>query len=297
MSKAYRVDELNVLAARDFAEFYVRRARPVIVRGALKECAACSDWTFDYLRRQAGHSNVPLKKWTDQGIHLVHQPLTDYLESLELYETNCEGGRHDIEQPAYLHDLPLTALFHNADVELEAFPRDFFPSWYGADWPKFAQMFLGPSNSTTPLHFDCLLTHNLFFQVSGRKRFTLLPQEELRLCYPYNWRWYKVDIDAPDYERFPLYREARGVEVIVGPGDLLYMPPGTLHHVRSLDCALSFNVDWHTKGSAMQGLLAMARGMPLRNVYYNALIAFAMWTGVPPKRIMPYYKSYVNYVS
>jgi hypothetical protein len=39
------------------------------------------------------------------------------------------------------------------------------------------------------------------------------------------------------------------------------------------------------------------RGMPLQNVYYNALIAFGMWAGVPSKRVMPFYKPYLSYVS
>lgn len=297
MSKIYGVEELDRLSAGDFANFYVRAARPVVVRGALKECAAVSDWTFDYLRRHAGGLKTPLKEWTASGIKISHMPLADYLDGLELYEKRRAAGEPGRETPYYLHDIPLTSVFRDASADLAAFPQDYFPSWYGADWPKFAQMFLGPSSSLTPLHFDCLLTHNLFFQVSGRKRFTLFPHEDLQRCYPYEWRWCRVDVEQPDHERYPLYREARGVEVVVGPGDLLYMPPGTLHHVRSLDCALSFNVDWHTKDSALKGLLAVTRGMPLQNVYYNALIAFGMWTGVSSKSVMPFYKSYLSYVS
>nr|WP_246659850.1 MULTISPECIES: cupin domain-containing protein [Methylosinus] len=86
-------------------------------------------------------------------------------------------------------------------------------------------------------------------------------------------------------------------EVVVEPGDVLYMPPGVLHHVRSLDCAFSFNVDWHTKASALRGALAFARGMPAKNVYYNMIIAFGLWSGVSAKRLLPYYRPYLNYVS
>ncbi|MCX7899776.1 MAG: cupin-like domain-containing protein, partial [Methylocystis sp.] len=77
----------------------------------------------------------------------------------------------------------------------------------------------------------------------------------------------------------------------------LYMPPGTLHHVRSLEASLSFNVDWHTKRSALHGIAAALRGMPLKNVYYNALVAFGLYTGTPVRRVFPYYKSYLSYVS
>ena len=36
--------------------------------------------------------------------------------------------------------------------------------------------------------------------------------------------WFQVDFDAIDYERFPRARELRGVETVVGPGEVLYIP-------------------------------------------------------------------------
>jgi len=125
----------------------------------------------------------------------------------------------------------------------------------------------------------------------------LIPAEQLKFCYRHHWRWCEVDAEKPDLDRFPLYRGAQPVEVIAEPGDCLYFPPGTLHHVRSLDCALSFNVDWHTRDSAAKGVLALANGMPIKNVYYNAVIALGMWSGIPADTLLPYYRSYLNYVS
>jgi hypothetical protein len=298
MSAAYRVDRVDNLSPADFAKNYVEPRQPVLVSGGLKDCAAFSEWSFDYLRARAGNREVVLKEWAASGIRLERASLCDYIDSLELYETQREGDTVTItRRPAYLHDVPLVSLLPKAAFDLARFPATYFPDWYGAEWPKFAQLFLGPSGSVTPLHFDCLLTHNLFFQVRGRKRFTLLPHEQLDYCYPHDWRWCAVDVESPDYERHPLYRKAYPVEVVVEAGDVLYMPPGTLHHVRSLDCALSFNVDWHTKDSALMGALAVARGMPLKNVYYNAIIALGLWSGVSNERLLPYYKSYLSYVS
>jgi hypothetical protein len=293
MSEPYRVDERETLSPEEFAQAYVRRAQPVVWRGALADCPAAAAWSFDYLRRRAGDFEAPLKDWTGPGIRVTRMRLSDYLDSLERFEASPDA----CERPAYLHDIPLTRVFRHAAEELRPFPREFFSPWYRADWTLFAQMFLGPSASVTPLHFDCLLTHNLFFQIFGRKRFTLLPPEELSRCYPHHWRWCAVDAEAPDDHRFPLFREARRAEVVVGPTDLLYMPPGTLHHVRSLDCALSFNVDWHTRKSVAKGLLAGARGMPAKNVYYNLLVALGLWAKAPMNRVLPYYRSYLDYVS
>ena len=34
----------------------------------------------------------------------------------------------------------------------------------------------------------------------------------------------QVDFDNPDFKRFPKLKELKGYEVIVGPGDVLYIP-------------------------------------------------------------------------
>lgn len=292
------VERRECIAADEFTSEYIKRGRPVIITHVLDSCRALSRWTLDYLRAKAGRQVIGLKAWYASGIRTIPESLDNYIDSLKAYEARLKAGDATPEErPPYLHDVPLTSILPDARSDLGSFPSGYFPAWYGENWWKFAQFFLGPSHSLTPLHFDCLLTHNPFFQVTGRKRFTLIPHDQLKYCYPYQWRWCAVDVEAPDYRRYPLYRRATPMEICVEPGDVLYMPPGTLHHARSLDCAISFNVDWHTKDSALKGVLGFHRGMPLKNVYYNAVIAFGMCTGVSANRVLPFFRSYLNYVS
>jgi hypothetical protein len=303
LKKRYPVVESreNLSSTSFFSDFVVKN-RPVVVPKALKHCRALSCWTDDYLREVVGSRTVILKQGLNEegvtGLKTITSQLSDYLDCMAIFETRLQ--RNEVlakDRPPYLHDLPLLSVLPDAADDLDGFPSGYFPDWYRADWLKFAQFFLGPSQSLTPLHFDCLLTHNLFFQVRGRKRFILLYHDQLPFCYRYKWRWCEVDAETPDFIRHPLYRDAQIQECIVEPGDMLYMPSGMLHHVRSLDCSMSFNVDWHTRGSAIQGVLALKRGMPLKNVYYNAVIALGQCTGQPARRVLPWYRSYLNYVS
>jgi ribosomal protein L16 Arg81 hydroxylase len=292
------VDTREQLSPGEFAVHYVGARKPVLIKQALRDCPALSLWNLDYLKDNAGVSTVPIKIFSASGMEVRQKDFKDYVDELAAFER--ARSREDCSAaaaPAYLHDIPLTSLLPEAQRDLEGFPFRYFPEWYGRAWPKFAQVFLGPKSSLTPLHFDCLLTHNLFFQVKGRKRFTLMPHSAAKYCYRRQWRWFEVDVEKPDYERFPLFRNAKPVEVIVQPGDGLYMPPGTLHHVRSLDCALSFNVDWHTKDSVLRGLLGVVQGMPLKNVYYNVIMAGGIWLSIPRQKIFPFYRSYLNYIS
>src|SRR5208283_1865796 len=157
MSASYSVDCLDHLSADEFADAYVRPRRPVIVKGLLKECAAVSSWTLEYLRQRAGHRKVLLKEWGASGVQITHKLLGDYIDSLEHYETRrMAGDAAATQRPPYLHDIPLTGILTEAGSDLEQFPEEFFPAWYRTEWMNFAQLFLGPSSSMTPLHFDCL---------------------------------------------------------------------------------------------------------------------------------------------
>ncbi|MGX2041492.1 cupin-like domain-containing protein [Methylocaldum sp. MU1018] len=322
------IERREKLSSDDFFSEYVAKGRPVVVTGALNRCPALARWTFDHLRRVSGQRFVKLKQGVAEegvaGLRTVDARLSDYLDQLEVYESRLESDEMAAkDRPPHFHDVPLLSLLPDAANDLRGFPSDYFPGWYRPYWLQFAQFFLGPKHSLTPLHFDCLLTHNLFFQVAGRKRFILLDHDQLPYCYRYRWRWCEADPENPNFERHPLFREALVREcTVVEPGDLLYMPPGMLHHVRSLDCesppwdsplrgplgsdpnpfpmdlcAISFNVDWHTRDSSVQGILALGRGMPLKNVYYNTVIARGLCAGISAERLLPWYRSYLNYVS
>lgn len=44
----------------------------------------------------------------------------------------------------------------------------------------------------------------------------------------------QVDFDAPDMEKFPGLEQLQGVETVMGPGDVLYIPMYWWHHIESL---------------------------------------------------------------
>jgi Cupin-like domain len=91
----------------------------------------------------------------------------------------------------------------------------------------------------TQIHHD--RDHNLACVVAGRRRFVLFPPEQVANLYvgpidnppPLSI----VDLDAPDFERFPRFREAlKSAQVAeLGPGESIFMPRHWWHHVTSLE--------------------------------------------------------------
>lgn len=116
-------------------------------------------------------------------------------------------------------------------------------------WPGYlaksgpARFWIGPARTVTPLHCD--YDDNLFAQLWGSKRIFLAPPHHDEFLYATEANALlfasPFDPEAPDFDRFPLARQADLVECIVEPGDMLYVPAGWYHQVRALSFSLSSN--------------------------------------------------------
>ncbi|MBD2515133.1 cupin-like domain-containing protein [Nostoc sp. FACHB-973] len=281
------------LSSDEFKNNYVELGRPVIISGVVSNWNSFDKWSLKYFNNLSPDLKIYAKKFSNKEIEICRLTMREYIELIENYEKDAEN----YPLPPYCHDLPLFSLIPSLIEDVKPFPFEYLPKWYWYKWWRYCQFFLGSSNSITPLHFDCLLTNNIFFQIVGRKQFTILLPEDAKYCYRQGWRWFLVNPENPDFNKYPDYKNARPIKFIVNPGEILYMPPGTLHHVRSLDMSISFNIDWHTQKSSLTALAAIKKGMPVPNLYYNWLLTMGLVFKVPPQIIFKFYKSYLNYVS
>lgn len=132
-----------------------------------------------------------------------------------------------------------------------------WPTWFDKMGPP--RFWIGPAGTVTPLHCD--YDDNIFAQIWGSKRIFLSPPHHDEFLYPREANAIlfgsPFDPEAPDYKQFPLARQAAMIEVIVHPGDMLYVPAGWYHQVRALTFSLSSN-RW-------------ARGVPLALAQHGPL--------------------------
>jgi hypothetical protein len=147
------------------------------------------------------------------------------LEYLDL----VDAGTQDL--PPYLGNLELRELNRLCH----------WPTYFDKMGPP--RFWLGPAGTVTPLHCD--YDDNIFAQIWGTKRIFLSPPHHDKFLYTSEANAIlfgsPFDPEAPNFEKFPLARQATMIECIVNPGDLLYVPAGWYHQVRALTFSLSSN--------------------------------------------------------
>ncbi len=290
------IDVKERLSSADFFQNYVTPRKPVLLKGGVAHLAACEKWDQDYFRKIGESKRIHAKIGGVENGKIKDCTIGEYLDILNASEQDILSGNTD-RRPPYWHDYPVFKLIPSLIKDTEGFPKEYLHEWYQEDWYKYVQFFMGGVNSFTPLHFDTLYTHNLFFQIHGRKRFYLIDAKYKEQCYVYNWRWAEVNVAQPDLQKHPRFKGVECQVVDLDPGDILYIPAGTLHEVHGLSYSISFNIDWHTKDSVVDGLYGTLQGAPMKNAYYNFLLLLGVRLGIPSKRILPFYKTYLNYIS
>lgn len=223
------LDAVPRAGALDAAAFRARAAQgqPFLLSGAARHWPLCV-LTPQTLRERFGA--LPVRARVGDYVGTAFAPdraMRDMsmLDYLDLVAAGTEG------LPPYVGNLELRALNRFCH----------WPGYFRKPGPP--RFWLGPAGTVTPLHCD--YDDNLFAQIWGSKRIFLAPPHHDEYLYTREANALlfgsPFDPEAPDYERYPLARQAALLECIVEPGDMLYVPAGWYHQVRSLSFSLSSN--------------------------------------------------------
>lgn len=233
---------------------YVKKGRPVIITGIIDNWPALEHWDFKFFKKKFPTHNVVVER---SHVDPVPTDPTLYLKN-RYYETHQLGEVISIMQEKE-GDSGLYVTYANifqGCPELldyvQPLNKNFgFPKWYGSKLRDFLSLrpgfWLGPAGSNSPTHFD--RQENLNVQICGHKKWTLFsPTQSKNLYFAKKHSlgviFSPIDINNPDLETFPLFKNAECVEAILKPGEVIYIPPGWWHQVQSLDETITLNFWW-----------------------------------------------------
>lgn len=234
---AHTVNRVSGITGEEFFRWYYSLNRPVVLLDRMTDSSFWQRWTPDNLRANCGDEpvEVMMGRGSDPEYeincerHKTMMPMDQYVDLVQ-----SVGASNDFYMVANNRSLETNRLrvlldeIHFCEDILDprnAGGKTFF--WFG------------PAGTVTPLHHDTM--NILLAQVLGCKLVTLIPSFETHLVYNHLGVYSEVDFDAPDYERYPLFRDVSRLEVLLEPGQVLFIPVGWWHHVRSLDVSVSLS--------------------------------------------------------
>ena len=245
-----QIDRRSNLSRQEFLEKYYITGTPVIITDIMQNWRAMSLWTPQYLQEHFGDLEVEIQanRNADPRYEINSEQHKYMLRMSDYVDRVVNGGEtNDYYMVANNHRVNnqvLKAVFD--DIEI-------FPDYLDPNLAEGRAFFwFGPKGTITPLHHD---PTNLFMaQVSGRKRWKAISPFQTHLLYNHVGVFSEVDVESPDYAKHPLYQQVHVTEFELNPGEVIFMPVGWWHHVRSLDICISMSFtnfvfpneyDWH----------------------------------------------------
>jgi ribosomal protein L16 Arg81 hydroxylase len=235
--EARTVERRHRLTRDEFLREYYSQNKAVVITGMLDDWPAMQKWSLDYFAATLGEREVEVQFGRNgDPDYEVNQPK---LKRTMLFGQYVETVRH----AGATNDFYMTAnnSGHNKQAIKELWSDiTQIPEYLDGSDPMDGFFWLGPAGTITPFHHD--LTNNFMAQVIGRKRVLMIPASELPRTYNHLHCYTTIDGRNIDYDRFPSLREATMQEVVLVPGEILFLPIGHWHFVEGLDisCTMSF---------------------------------------------------------
>jgi len=214
------VEKVTGLTREDFYVNYLKPGKPVVFTDLAKNWIATKTWTFDYFRKQYGHWEVPMYdgSYHDPGKGYMqptcHKRFDEYLDQIEAGPTRLRF--HNFELLKLAPEL-------RQHYELPTIMDGFY---------NFALMFFGGKDARLNLHYDIDCSHVFLTHFQTQKKVYLYPPDQGRYLYHLPFTNHShVDVLEPDLERYPAFKNAKGMEAVLEHGETLFIPKLWWHYV------------------------------------------------------------------
>ena len=229
------VERRHRLTRAEFLAEYYSTNRPVIITGMIDDWPAMTKWNLDYFSSTLGDREVE--------VQMGRTASPNYETESEKFARKIRFGDfvEKVRTAAETNDFYLTAnnSSSNRNVLSELWDDVVqIPEYLAADRPG-GFFWMGPRGTITPFHHD--LTNNFMAQVIGRKRVKLAPSWDLPLMRNHLHCFSQHDGRVMPLATRPPVDEPQILEVILNPGEVLFLPIGCWHYVHGIDISVTMS--------------------------------------------------------
>lgn len=215
MNSGRTIDTIDDPTPADFQARYLETQQPVILRGVMDSWNAVKCWTIDYLKAASPNQHLDPPSTPKDYADVASDYLVTQVALTSKY-------------PKLLADIQIPEVAEKKDT-ITPF------------------LWCGVKGRASPLHYDS--SDNLHALVTGKKRFLMYPPEQISRMYPRSvWsrspNISRINMDDPDFNRFPLFKDATPVEFDLNGGEILFIPSAWWHHVLPLEDCIALTFAW-----------------------------------------------------
>ena len=236
----------NQISPQDFLDHHIRQNLPLKMTGMMDAWPAMQNWNLKYFRSLNSETEVHLE------VGNVMQGDTEFKKNsfAEFVDRIInDDGNGDKE---YLSVFKIFEHFPQLKKDV-----DF--SILNQHKLKHSMVgWIGPAGTVTGYHVDW--GDNILAQIYGRKELLLAPPSATENMYvskkfDQGATLSDVDVDNFDEAQFPKFKKVRHHQVTLNPGEMIFIPRGWWHLVRSLDKSISVsNLTYDLKGMLVDAL-------------------------------------------
>lgn len=228
------IDKRTNLSHEEFINEYVSKSLPVVLTDAAKDWKAIGKLTPEFFKKNYPHITKNINGVIYKMDDFIDHMLTSTAENKAPYPYNF-----DVEKvfPELMADFLPEIIYGTIDrINHPLMPRKLLKG------TTVYEIFLGGNGCSFPfLHYDALFMHTQITQVYGSKTFIMYSPDQTPNMYPYedNPKFSQVNFHDPDYEKFPLYKEAKPIEITIEEGETILFPSGWWHTTRITEPCIS----------------------------------------------------------
>jgi hypothetical protein len=235
----HRIERIESPTLHEFFVKYWLGCKPVIITDIAKNWNILDNWTFDRFAKEFGEEEIEIqtKREADaefeinSAAHKTKVSVKWFIDAI-----NQTEGTNDFYMTANNQVFAKTK-FKELLKEVGPLPPYMSTDPNCIGW---RHLWMGPSGTVTPLHHDtCALIH---LQIQGSKLWRFISPFEYGNVYNHKHVFSPVDIFNVDYDKYPLMKNVQFMDVVVNPGEAIFLPMGWWHGVKSLDKTISMSM-------------------------------------------------------